>query len=177
MILCVLNVHGLSSGGISSLVLTAIELDLEGLFRVVDDLSFNWNVLVLLDFPFSGNILNSLLGDVLRNVLSQIFNGVIVGFSNLSWNALDSLLLSIFSHSSGLWHSLHSHFILIFDDFLLEWNILNSALALDHFFPSVNSGVDNLGSLHKSLVGTRTGITLVVASGGVSSLIDVTSCV
>lgn len=166
------------SCSICSLELTAVEFNFKRLFRIVNDLSFNGNVLVLLDFSFSGDILNGLLGDVLRDVLSQILNGIIVRFSHLSWDSLDSLLFSVFSHFPGFWDSLNSHFILILDDLFLEWDILDSALSLDHLFSSVNSCVNNLGSLHKSLVNTRTGITLIVSSGGISSLVDVSpSCV
>lgn len=166
------------SCSICSLELTAVEFNFKRLFRIVNDLSFNGDVLVLLDFSFSGDILNGLLGDVLRDVLSQILNGIIVRFSHLSWDSLDSLLFSVFSHFPGFWDSLNSHFILILDDLFLEWDILDSALSLDHLFSSVNSCVNNLGSLHKSLVNTRTGITLIVSSGGISSLVDVSpSCV
>lgn len=171
-----LNIHGLSSG-ISCLVLTALNSSLERLFRVVNDLSFNWNILILLNFSFPGNVFNSLLRDVLWDVLSQILNGIIVSFGDLSWNALDSLLFSIFSYFSGLGHSLDSDFILILDDLLLEWNVLDSALTLDHFFSSVDSCVDNLGSLSETLIDTIPSIALIVSSGCVTSLIDITSCI
>lgn len=48
-------------------------------FRVVNNLPFNWNVLEFLDFSLLGNVFNFSFGNILRNILSEIFNCVIVG--------------------------------------------------------------------------------------------------
>lgn len=176
---CVLGLATLDVLGLSCCVYSLVESSFKRLFRVMDNLSLNWDVLILLDLPFPGDILNGFLRDILRNVLSQILNGVIVSLGDLSWNALDPLLFSVFSHFSCLWHSLDSHFISIFYDLFLEWHILDPALTFDHFCSSVHGCVNDLRCLH--LGGTGTHITLVVSIGGsgrgVSSLLDISSCV
>ncbi len=150
---------------VASLVLTSLEFGFQRLFGIVDDLSLNWNVFVFLDLSFSGDVFDGLLGNVLRNVLSQVLNGVIVGLGDFSWDGFDSLFLSVFSDFSGLGDSLDSDLVLVFNDFLLEWNVFDSALTLDDLFASVNNGVNDLWALDVSGLAGTSGIT---GSSGIS---------
>ena len=121
------------------------DFSLERLLRVVDDLSFDWDVLVSLDLSFLGDILDFFFGDVLRNVLPEVLDGIVVGDTDFAGDFFDPLLFSVLSDFSGPGDSFNSGFILVFDDLLLEGDVLDSALSLDHFLGGVHSGVHNLG--------------------------------
>lgn len=110
----------------------------------MDNLSFDWNVLILLNFSFLGDVFDLSFWDVLRNVLSEIFDGIVIGDGNFPRDLLDSNFFSVFGNFSSLGYSLYSAVILIFNDFLFERNVFDSALAFNHFFSSVDCSVDNL---------------------------------
>ena len=160
-------VNSLSSSDVSSLILSGgMNFSFKRLFRVVNNLSFNWEVFVFLNFSFLGDVFDSLFGNVLWDVLSEIFNGVVVSFGNFSWDGLNSLFLSVFCNSSGSLDSFDSDFILIFDDFLFEGNVLDSAFSLNDLLSSAISGVNDLRCLN--VTDSCGGIT----SGSITSGID-----
>jgi hypothetical protein len=90
------------------------------------------------------DVFDSGFWDVLGNVLSQIFDCVVVSDGHFSWDGLDFSFFLVFSNFSGLGDSFHSGLILVFDHFLLEGDIFNSAFSLDDLFSGVDCGVDNL---------------------------------
>jgi hypothetical protein len=110
----------------------------------VNNLSFYWNVFILFNFSFFSNVFNLSFWDVLRNVLTKIFNGIVVGNSDFPWDFFYSNLFSIFSDFSGLRNSFNSGIFLVFDNFFFEGDIFDSAFSLDNFFTSVDYSVNNL---------------------------------
>lgn len=120
------------------------DFDFKGLLRVVDDLSFDWDVLVLFNFSFLGNVFDLFFWNVLRNVLSKILDGIVVGDGNFSWDFLNSDFFSVLGDLSSFGNSFNSSFILVFDDFFLEGHVFDSAFTLDDLFAGVDDSVDNL---------------------------------
>lgn len=120
------------------------DFDFKGLLRVVDDLSFDWDVLVLFNFSFLGNVFDLFFWNVLRNVLSKILDGIVVGDGNFSWDFLDSDFFSVLGDLSSFGNSFNSSFIFVFDDFFLEGHVFDSAFTLDDLFAGVDDSVDNL---------------------------------
>ena len=114
------------------------------LLWVVDNLSFDWNIVVSFYLSFSSNIFDCFFWNVLWNVLSEILYCIVVDFSHLSGNLFNNSFFSILSNFSGSWNSIYMLLISILDDFLLERNILNSAFTLDDFFAHINSCINNL---------------------------------
>ena len=74
------------SGGVGC----GLDFGFEWGFGVVDNLSFDWDVLVLFDFPFLGNIVDLFFRNVLWDVLPKILNSIIVSDSNFSRYFLNS---------------------------------------------------------------------------------------
>ena len=116
----------------------------EGLVGVVDNLSLNRNVFISDLFLGNLDIFDLLLRNILRDVLSEIFNGIVVGDSDLTRNSLDLSFLLVLNSLDLLGDSLHLGLVLVFKDLLLEWNVFDSALSLDHLFAGVDGGADNL---------------------------------
>lgn len=131
------------------------------------NLSFNWNVLVPDLFLWYLNVFDSLFWDVLRDVLSEIFNGIIVSYSDLLWNVLNFSFFSIFYFFSFFGDSLDGGLILVFNDLLFKGNILNSAFSLNDFFSSINSGSYDLSVSGSYGGGWNTGRGGIVLGGGV----------
>ena len=109
----------------------------------MNDLSLDGDVLVLFNFALLGNIFDLLFRDVLRNVLSEIFDSVVVSDSNFSRNLFDSDFFSVLSDSSSLGNSFDLGLILVLDNFLLERHIFDSAFALDDLFSSIDNSINN----------------------------------
>lgn len=128
----------------TNISLLAAEFNFERLFRVVNNLPFDWDVFVSFNFTFLGNILDFFFWDILGDVLSKIFDGIVVGDGNFSRNFFDSLFFSIFCDFSSSGYSFNSSFILVFNDLFLERNVLDSAFSLDDLFASVDGSVHNM---------------------------------
>ena len=138
-------------GDVYSLIVTSscdgsswsVKINFKRSFRIMDDLSFDWNILILFNFSLFGNVFDLFFWDILRNVLSEIFDSIVISHGNFSRNLFDSDFISVFSDSSSFGDSLDFSLIFVFDDFLLEWNVFDSALSFNHFFCSVNNSVNN----------------------------------
>ena len=118
----------------------------------MDDLPFDWDVLVFFNFAFLGNVFDLFFWDVLGNVLPKILDSIVISDSNFPRNFFDSDFLSVFGDFSSLGNSLNSSFILVFDDFFLEGHVFDSAFTLNDLLSSVNNGIHNLGLLNNSCV-------------------------
>lgn len=156
--------------GISSLVGSSSG-NFQWLFRVVNNLSFYWDVFVFFDFSLSGYILNCFFWNILRNVLSEILDCVVVGLGHFSWNLLNSLFLTIFNNFSGSRNSLDSGLIFVFEDLSFEWHVLDSALSLDDLSTCIDGSVDNLpssdnSSSNASVVAISANIVVLSDNGG-----------
>lgn len=101
------------------------------------------------------NVFDSLFGDILRNVLSQILNSIVVGDSDFLRNGLNLSLLSVFNLLDLLGDSFNLGLILIFHDFLFKGNVFDSALALNNLFSSVDSSSNDLSA--NNLLSTNLG--------------------
>ncbi len=152
-------------GSRSSCVVSLVgaEFDFKRLLGIVDNLSFDWDVLISGDNTFFGNVFNRFLRNVLRNVLSQILNGVVVGDGDFTGDFFDSSFLSVLGHSSSLGDALNSSLILVLDDLLLEWHVFYSAFTLDHFLSSVHSRVYNLLPMHVASADMMSSVVVSVA--------------
>lgn len=93
------------------------------------DLPLHRDILSPLDDPLDGDSLNSGFGDDLRDVLSQVLNGVIVGLSHLPGHCLEVSSLLILGDSHLFGDSLHPLSHLVVGDSLLEGDVLDSALT------------------------------------------------
>ena len=114
------------------------------------------------------NVFNSLFWDILRNVLSEIFNSVVVSYCDFFGDSLDFSLLSVFDLLDLLGNSFNFGLILVFDDLLLEGNVFDSALSFNHFFASINGGSNDLSiGGHGSGGWDGSGGSIVSSSDGV----------
>jgi len=111
----------------------------------MNNLSFNWNILIFFNFSLFSNILNLFFWNILWDILSQIFNSIIISNCNFSWYLFNSYLLSVLCYFSCFWNSLYSCIVLVLYNFLLEWNVLNSAFTFYDLFTGVYCCVYNLG--------------------------------
>ena len=62
----------------------------------------------------------------LRNILFNVFNGIIVDLGNFSWDSLNISSFFIFSDCSLSWNSFDIFLDLIISDSLFEWNIFDT---------------------------------------------------
>lgn len=113
----------------------------------MDDLPFDWDVLVFFNFAFLGNVFDLFFWDVLGDVLTKILDSVVIGDGYFPRNFFDPNFFSVLGHFSSLGNSFYSSFVLVFDHLFLEWHVLNSALPLNNLLPSVHHSVHNLGLL------------------------------
>lgn len=125
----------------------------EGLIGVVNDLSLNGDVFIADLLLGDLNILDPLLRNVLRDVLPEVLNGVVVSDSDLLGNGLNLPLFPVFDLLDLLGDSLDLGLVLVLDDLLLEGNVLDPALPLDDLLAGVHSsrnghcgGSHNLGA-------------------------------
>jgi len=112
----------------------------------MNNLSFDWDVFISNLFFGNLNILNLFFRHVLGNILSEIFDSVIISNCNFFRNCLNFPFLFIFHFFNFFWHSLHFCLVLVFDHFLLKRNIFNSTFSFYHFFSSINCCSNNLSS-------------------------------
>lgn len=137
----------------------------------MNDLPFDWNVFVFLDLSFLGNILDLSFGNVLRNILTKIFDGIVIGDGDFSGDFLNSDLLSVLGDSSSLWNSLDSGFVLVLDNLLLEWNVFNSAFTFNDLLASVDHCIHDLGLLLLGKCGGTLGVPSGIGGGSYGLLI------
>lgn len=126
--------------------MTLSQFGFKRLFWVVNDLSFNWNVFILFNFSFSSNVIDLFFWDILWNILTKIFDSIVIGNGDFSWNTFDSNFFFIFDNFSFFGNSFDSRLVSVFNNFFFEWNVLNSTLSLDNFL-NVNDSVDLRGTL------------------------------
>ena len=98
-------------------------------FRVMNNLSFNWNILNSLSNDILSNIINNSLLDNIRNVLDLIFHSIVILDYSLNWNSLCSNNLVKFSNHSLDWDLFDSLNLLVDNFSLLIGNVLNSTLS------------------------------------------------
>ena len=113
----------------------------------MDNLSFDGQVLNAFPGSFNGLVFDDGFFDFLGNVFDLGFDSVVVSDGDFSRNLFDSDFFSVFSDSSSLWNSFDFGLILVFNDFLFERNVFNSAFTFNNFFTSVDNCVNNLRSL------------------------------
>lgn len=107
------------------------------------DLSFDWDILILFDFSFLGDVFDLFFWNVLWDVLSQILDGIVVSDGDLSRDLFDFHLFSVLSNFSSFWYSFDSSLFSIFDYLFLEWNVFDSALSFDNFFAGIDDSVND----------------------------------
>ena len=110
----------------------------------MNNLSFDWNIVISFNFSFSSYVFCSFLWNMLRNVLSKILDSIIIDFSHLSGYLFYDSLLFILSKSSGSWNSINMLLISILNDFLFKRNIFNSTFSFNNLFSHINSCVNDL---------------------------------
>lgn len=112
---------------------------------MMEGLPLDGDVLVADLFLGDLDVLDPLFRDVLGNVLSEVFNSVVISDSDLLGDGLDLPLLTVFHLLDLLGDTLHLGLILVFHDLLLEGHVLDPALTLDHLLASVDSSANHLG--------------------------------
>lgn len=91
------------------------------------------------------DVLYFFFGDVLRDVLAEVLDSIVVSDCHLSGDGLHLPFLLVFNSFHLLWHTLHLGLVLVFHNLLLERHVLDSALPLDHLFSCVHSCANDLG--------------------------------
>lgn len=92
------------------------------------------------------NVFYSLFRNILGNVLSEIFNGIVIGDSDFLGNVLNLSFLSVLDLLDLLGNSLNFGLVLVLDDLLLEGHVFDSAFTLNDILSSINGGSNNIGS-------------------------------
>jgi hypothetical protein len=87
------------------------------------------DILGPLDNTLDWDSLDGCFGNDLRDILSQILDGVVVNFGNLPWDGFHIPPFLILSDGPLMRNPLSPFSDLIVGDPLLEGNVLNSALA------------------------------------------------
>lgn len=100
----------------------------------------------------------------MRDILSKIFNSVVVSDSDFFRDGLHLSLLSVLHLLDLSGDSLNLGLVLVFDDLLFEGDVFDSALSLDDFLASVDCGANNSSN---SIVGGGGSIVAGACSNGV----------
>ena len=103
--------------------------DSEQFFFIKTKIPLHWDVLGPLDDSLNGDGFDGCFGDDLWDILSQVFNGIIVSLSHFSWDCLEISSLLIVGDSYLFWDSLNPFSNFIVSDSLFEGDVLNSALT------------------------------------------------
>lgn len=122
------------------------------------------------------NVFDGLLGHILRDVLPQILDSVVVSHGDFFGDLLDLPLFPVFDLLGGPGDSLDLGLVKIFDHLLLEGHIFDPTLALDDFLAMVDLGADNSGGG----LSTRNGsglVGLIASHDSSSSVVLVVSVV
>jgi len=120
--------------------IVSLSLTFQSLVRIVNNLSFDWDVFISNLLLRHLNVLNSLFRDILRDVLSKILDCIIVSDSDFPWDGLHLSFLSVFNLFHFFGDSLNLSLVLVVYNLLLKRHIFNSALSLDHICSSVHIG-------------------------------------
>ena len=88
-----------------------------------------------------------LLLNLLRDVMTNVLNRIVVLLDNLPWNHVNFLLLTVFSHTSFLGHLLNPGLVLVFYDFFLKRDVFNLGLTPYHIRDQLLLNIDHLGLL------------------------------
>jgi hypothetical protein len=147
-----------SSLDVAGLDVLALPSDVVVSFRVVDDLSFNWQVLNSFPDSFNWFVFNDSFFNFLGNVFDLGFNSVVVSDGSFDGDSFSSGNFFVFDDFSFVWNSFNSFDLIVFNVFLFEWNVFDSRFDWDFFS-------DDL--LGKALADSR-----VTASWCLESLVD-----
>ena len=115
------------------------------------------------------HVFNGLLGHVLRNVLPQILNGVVVSNSDLFRDLLDLTLFPVLNLLDGLGDTLKLGLVLVFDNLLLKGHILDPALTFDHILAGAD-GSSNGSASHLLGGGSTDNSSVICGSGSGASI-------
>lgn len=129
----------LESGGgilvvnVSSSDVLALSGDVVVSFGVVDNLGFDGQVLDSLEDSFNGFVLDDGLFNFLGDVFDLSFDSVVVGDGSFDWDSLGSGNFLIFDDFSLVRNSLDSLDLVVFDVLLLEGDVFDSGFDWDLF--------------------------------------------
>ena len=89
--------------------------------------------------------------ELLRDVMTNMFNSIVVLLDDLSWNHVHSLLFPILCHTSLLWDFLNPCLVLVLDDFFLKRDIFNLRLTPHHIGDQLWLNIHNFSLLDSFL--------------------------
>lgn len=95
---------------------------------IVNDLSFDWQILHSFPDSFYGLVLNDSLFNFLGNILDLGLNGIIVGNGSFDWYSLCSGHFFVLDDFSFVWNSLDSFDLIVFNVLFFEGDVLNAGL-------------------------------------------------
>ena len=98
---------------------------------IVDQLPLNGNVLIFDIFMLDWYIFDIAFRDNLRNITSDVLNGIIIGRYDFSWHNINSDVISIISDCSFSGDKRVSCFVNIVNYFFFDWDILYSACSFN----------------------------------------------
>jgi hypothetical protein len=132
-------------------------------FGIVYELSFNWNILIRDISMLSRDIVDVFLNFDLRNIGSNMFNGIVVGVCYFPGDNIYFFELSVICDGLFLGYNFVSVLVNIVNNFLLNRYIFDSTIALNQLSSNtlLNSGYC-LGSLS---INSRGSNWLVIRSG------------
>ena len=149
-------------------------------------LCFGWDVVISLgvvdDLSFNGNVLNSFIyfldwlinHDGLFDFSSDVFdlglNGIVVSDGSFDGNTFVSNDLFVFGHFNFKRNLVDLFDLLVFNVFLFEGNVFNSALDGDFLSDNLVGSACNSISSNGSTSGGG-GVVLLSSSGGSSSVV------
>jgi len=96
-------------------------------------LSLNWDILNSFIDLFNWLINHDGLFDFSLNILDLSLNSIIISDSSLNWDTFISNDLLVFGHLNLKWNLINLFNLFIFNVFLFEWNVLDSAFNWDFF--------------------------------------------
>lgn len=110
---------------------------------IMDNLPCNWNIFNSFVWDCLLDHLHCPFWNVLRNILLQMFNDIIIFLCDLSWHLLDHVIFSIVDDFSFFRDFLDSPLFLVLDNFFLERFELNFGSSLEFFEIDSLIGLDN----------------------------------
>lgn len=102
-------------------------------FWIVNNLSFNRKILNSFPGSLDGLVFDDSLFNFLGNVFNLGFNSIVVSNRSFNWNPLVVHHLFIFHYFSFIRNPFYPFNFVVFNIFLLKWNVLYSALHWDLF--------------------------------------------
>lgn len=152
-----LSRHVSGSFNISSSNVLALACDIVVSFRVMNDLSFDWQVLNSFPNSFNWLIFNDRLFDFFRNVLYLSLNSIVISDGSFNGNSLSSGHFLILDNLPFVRNPFDSFDLIVFDIFLFKGNVFDSGFNWNFFS-------DNF--LSQTLTDSR-----ISSSGGLESLV------